>query len=356
MYSIFPITILPFVVSLLVVLFLTPIIVYFFKKMGWVVDPKTTPHPAHTHKLPVPKGGGLPILVAIFTGVYIATPIDRHMAAIILASIVTVIVGVWDDIKSLNPYFRLFVNFLVGIIIVGSGIGISFISNPFGGVIDLSWSRVTLDIFEKKELWILADLFALIWIPVLMNAINWSSGVDGQISGVVAIAAIFLGLLSLTYSADITQWPVSILAFSLAGAFVGFTVFHFYPQKIMPGYSGTSLAGLILAVISILATAKVGTAILLLGVPLLDFIYVIFLRVSKGTSPVWGGQDHLHHKLMKIGWGKKRISIFYWGVTALLGFIALSLSARYKLFVMIGLVLLTSFWGIWQYFGRFSNR
>lgn len=350
----FYITALPFLISLVFVLVLTPLTVYWFRAKGWVVDPKKTPHPAHTHKEPIPKGGGIPILLSMLAAVFITTKIDNHILAISVSALIVVVTGVIDDIKSINPYIRLTVNFVAALIIVLSGIGIDFVTNPFGGIIDLSWPR--LELWGAREIWILADLFALLWIPALMNAINWSSGVDGQISGVVTIAAVFLGLVSLNYSADITQWPVATLAFALAGAFAGFTVYHFYPQKIMPGYSGTTLAGLILAIISILATGKVGTAILLLGIPLIDFVYVIFKRLSSGKSPVWGGQDHLHHQLMKIGWGKRRIALFYWTVTAVLGVVALNLEARYKLITMIVLVLLMSFFWIWQYFGRFSRQ
>ncbi|OGD83003.1 hypothetical protein A2572_02215 [Candidatus Collierbacteria bacterium RIFOXYD1_FULL_40_9] len=356
MDSIFSITALPFFVSLLTVVLFTPLTVVFFKKEGWLVDPRKTPHPAHTHKEPIPKGGGLPVFLGFLAGVLTVSNIDNHLIAIISACLVTLIVGLIDDVKSINPYFRLVINFLSALIIVLSGIGISFITNPLGGIIDLSWPRLSIELFGNREIWILADLFAILWIPALMNAINWSSGVDGQISGVITIAAFFLGVVSLTYSADITQWPISILAFSLAGAFAGFTVFHFYPQKIMPGYSGTSLAGLILGVLSILATGKVGTAILLLAVPLIDFIYVIFRRVIIGKSPVWGGNEHLHHKLMEIGWGKRRIAVFYWTITALLGGMALNFEARYKFVAMIGLVLLMVVFWIWQYFGRYSRQ
>lgn len=356
MDSLFSITALPFLASLVVTVILTPLTVLFFKQRKWVVDPRKTPHPAHTHKEPIPKGGGLPIFAGILVGVVMASKIDSHMGAILIASLVTLVVGLVDDVRGANPYYRLFINFLSALIVVASGIGIAFITNPFGGIIDLSWPRLSLDFFGNWEIWILADLFAILWIPALMNAINWSSGVDGQISGVITIAAFFLGVVSLTYSADITQWPVSILAFSLAGSFFGFTIYHFYPQKIMPGYSGTSLAGLILGVLSILATGKVGTAILLLAVPLIDFVYVILRRVISGKSPVWGGNEHLHHKLMEIGWGKRRIAIFYWGVTALLGILALNFEARYKLMAMIGLVLLMVVFWIWQYFGRYSRQ
>lgn len=352
----FLITIAPFFASLLTAIIFTPLTALFFKKMGWLIDPKKNPHPAHIHKEPVPKGGGIPVLIALLVSFGLFFHEDRHLLAIASALILTVVVGVIDDIKGINPYIRLGTNFLAAVIIVGSGIGISFVTNPAGGIIDLSYPKINFEFFGPREIWILADLFALFWIPALMNAINWSSGVDGQISGVVTIAALFLGAVSLNYSADITQWPVSILAFSMAGAFLGLTIFHFYPQKIMPGYSGTSSAGLLLGVISILATGKVGTAIVVLAVPLIDFGYLIVKRVISGKSPVWGDKDHLHHQLMKIGWGKRRIAVFYWIATFMLGVLALNFEARLKILIMLVLVLLMALFWIWQYYGRFLKR
>ena len=351
------ITALPFFISLLFSLILTPITIWLFTRLGWVIDPKKSPHPAHIHKTPVPKGGGLAIFLAIFITLAVLMKFDKHLITITLAAAVTVLAGLIDDIRGMNPYLRLTINFLAVGIIVASGIGIAFVSNPFGGVIDLSQPRLGFDLLGKHhEIWILADIFALLWIPVLMNAINWSSGVDGQISGVVTIAALALGVISLTYSADITQWPVTILAFALAGAFAGMTVFHFYPQKIMPGYSATSLAGLLLGVISILATAKVGTVLVVLGVPLIDFGYLVVKRIMSGKSPVWGDKNHLHHKLLDLGWGKRRIALFYWLITAILAVAAIKFEARSKLLIMIGLVISMLLFVLWQYSSLYSRR
>lgn len=345
---------LPFFASLILSLVLTPITVGLFTRLGWVVDPQKTPHPAHTHKVPVPKGGGLVIFLAVFITLSFLLQFDKHLVAIALASAITVVVGLVDDVRGMNPYVRLGINFLAVGVIVASGIGIAFVSNPFGGIIDLSQIRWGFDLLGRHhEIWILADIFALLWIPTLMNAINWSSGVDGQISGVVAIAALALGVISLTYSADITQWPVAILAFALAGAFAGLTVFHFYPQKIMPGYSATSLAGLLLGVISILATAKVGTVLVVLGIPLIDFVYLTVRRVISGKSPVWGDKNHLHHKLLNMGWGKRRVALFYWLITAILGVAAVRFEARSKLLIMIGLVISMLVFVLWQYSWRY---
>ncbi len=351
------ITVLPFFLAFLISLIITPATVLLFDKLGWVIDPKKNPHPAHIHKIPVPKGGGIPIFLGVFMTVGFFLHIDKHLLAIGIASLLVLVTGLVDDVQGLNPYLRLGLNFVAVVIIVSSGIGISFVSNPFGGIIDFSKIKIGFDLLgAHHEIWVLADLFALLWIPILMNAINWSSGVDGQISGVVTIAALALGIISLSYSADITQWPVAILAFSLAGAFAGLTIFHFYPQKVMPGYSATSLAGLLLGVISILATAKVGTVLVVLGVPLVDFIYLVIKRIMSGKSPVWGDKSHLHHKLLSMGWGKRRIALFYWMITAILGVSAIKFEARSKFFIMIGLVILMLTFVIWQYSSHFSKK
>lgn len=350
------ITAVPFILALVVSLLVTPLTILIFKKMGWVIDPAKTPHPAHIHKIPVPKGGGIPVFLAVTITAILLLPPDKHLIAIGVAGFLTLIAGVIDDIRSSNPYSRLVMNFMATLIIVSSGIGIAFVSNPLGGVIDLTWPRLGFNLFGYHEIWILADIFALLWIPSLMNAINWSSGVDGQISGVITVAAVVLGLISLNFSADITQWPVATLAFATAGAFAGLTIFHFYPQKIMPGYSATSLAGLLLGVISILATAKVGALIIVLGIPLIDFLYIVIKRIISGKSPVWGDKNHLHHKLLAMGWGKRRVSLFYWMAAVILGVAALSFEARIKLIIMIGLVVLMSVFILWQYSSRYLKQ
>jgi len=184
-----------------------------------------------------------------------------------------------------------------------------------------------------------------------MNFIGWSGGVEGQFPGFVAIAAATIGALSLRFSADITQWPVIILAAITAGAYLGFLPFNFYPQKIMPGYSGKSLGGFLLGVLAILSTAKVGTLIVVLGVPLADGLYSILRRVFSGRSPVWGDRGHLHHRLLDLGWGKRKVAIFYWVITAFLGFLALNLNSRQKFYTMAMIAALLGAFLLWiRYF------
>jgi UDP-GlcNAc:undecaprenyl-phosphate GlcNAc-1-phosphate transferase len=173
-----------------------------------------------------------------------------------------------------------------------------------------------------------------------MNIVGWSSGVDGQLPGFVAISALFIGLLGLRFSTDTTQWPVIILSLTVAGAYLGFLPWNFFPQKIMPGYSGKSLAGFFLALLSILSGAKLATLIFLLGIPMLDAVFVLVRRLANGRSPFSPGSDHLHHFLLKSGWGRRKIALIYWSFSLFLGVISLFLNSQQKFYVFIGIAFL----------------
>lgn len=323
---------------------LTPLVIWFYKKMNWIDDPKKKNHPKIIHQYPVPRGGGVVILLAVVVASLIYLPIDKHLVGILLGAGLLTITGVLDDVYDLNPYWRLGLGVIAAGLVVGAGIGIPYISNPFkaGAVIELSQPQIPIYILGKlRTIWIWADLFALVWIVGTMNFVNWSKGLDGQLPGIVVVGAVVIGLLSMRFVDDITQWPVIVLAFILAGAYLGFLPWNFYPQKIMPGYGGGVLAGYFLAVLAILSGAKVATAILVLGVPMMDAIYTIIRRVWRGKSPVWGDRGHLHHRLMDLGWGKRRIAVFYWLVSLVLGSIALQLNSQWKAYtiVLLGVVI-----------------
>ncbi len=350
-------TFLPLVLGLVISWLVTPLVIYLYRHFGWVVDPKRMAHPAHVHKEPVPKGGGIPVLLGTLVPILLLLPLDKHLVAILIAGLLVVVVGVLDDIFDLSPLLRLATNFGAALIVIGAGIGISYITNPLGGVINLDRLSSSFMLLgeERKIIW-LADLFALVWIPFVMNAVNWSSGLDGQVAGIVPIAAGTIGILSFSYSADVTQWPVAVAAFALAGAFLGYLPYSFFPQKTMPGYGGTSFAGFMLATLAILSTTKVGTALVVLGVPLIDAIYVGVRRIAKGKAPWRGGTEHLHHKLLELGWGKRRIAVFYWLITAALGLIALNLDSRQKFYTIALIAILLGGFLLWISFGQSSKR
>ncbi len=323
--------------------FTTPFVIKFFHSHHWIEDPKIKQQISGnaTATRPVPRGGGLPIFISVFITSLIFLPLDKHLIGILLASFFALIIGLFDDVKDISPLFRLATNFFSAILVVAAGIGIAYVSNPFGGVFDLSHPQIFFSFLgTPHSIWLLADILAIFWIVWCMNFVGWASGVDGQLPGFISISAIFIGILGLKFQNDVTQWPVIILAFTVAGAYLGFLPFNFYPQKIMPGYSGKSLAGLFLAILSILSGAKLATVIFLLGLPMLDAIFVIIYRLWHHRSPFKSDSNHLHHQLLKLGWGRRRISLFYWSLSLVLGFLSLTLNSQQKFYVFIGLAII----------------
>lgn len=332
-----------FITAFLISFFVTPWVIKFAYHFHLVDDSKLRMHPAHTHKGIIPRAGGLAILIAMLIPILLFLPINKVVVGIILAMITTTIIGIWDDTRDISPYFRFLANILTAIIVVGAGIGIPFITNPLGSsVIHLDTIRFTFNFLGTHSILLLADIFAILWIVWTMNIVGWSSGVDGQMPGFVTITSIVLGIMSLRFSAhDISQIAVASLAFITAGAFLGFLPWNYYPQKIMPGYGGKTLAGLMIATIAILSGGKIGSALVILAIPMLDALYLLVRRILNKKSPFKADRAHLHHRLLDIGWGKRRIALFYWTVSAILGLLTLYMNSEQKFFTFVALAVST---------------
>lgn len=331
-----------FIASLFSYLYTIPTI-YFANKFRLVTDKNKRTHPAHTHTGIIPRGGGIPIFFALYSAALIFLPLSKIVIGILITSAMLVVVGVLDDYFDLSPYFRFSLNLLISSLMVGFGLGIPYISNPLGGVIQLDQWKFSFDLFGRHSVLVLADIFAIVWLTWIMNMVNWSKGVDGQLPGFVAITAFFLGILSQRFTAhDISAQTVTLLSFIVAGLFFGFLPFNFFPQKIMPGYGGGALAGFLLGILSILSFGKIGTAVLILAIPSIDAVYTIIRRVKNRQSPFRPDWGHFHHKLLELGWGKRRIAVFYWVVSIILGIAAMFLKGIEKLvaFIAIGIILL----------------
>lgn len=317
----------PLIIAFLIATITTPLVISFFKKRNWLDDPKKHQHPKVIHKKAVPRGGGISVFLAIALTALLLLPLDKHLISILLAGLLATAVGVRDDIKEISPYVRLAANLLVALIIILGGIGVDYITNPFDTVFHLN--QIYLG-----PLPIIKIGFTLFWLVWCMNIVGWSGGIDGQLPGFVSISAIIIGLLSLRFSQDIAQWPVITLSGSIAGAYLGLLIFNAYPQKITPGYSGKSLAGLMLGTLAILSGAKVNTAILVLALPMIDGGFIIIRRLIKRKSPVWGDAQHLHHLLLKIGIPKPKVALLYWIFSLILGLVVLNLNSKQKFYFL----------------------
>ena len=335
--------ILPFIVTFILTVILTPLFIFINKKLGIIDDPKRKNHPAIIHTKPIPRGGGLPLVISIVISGWFFLPHNPITLAILSATILALSVGVLDDIlnakgKDIPPLLRLAFNVITALIVVSAGVSIKFITNPFGdGVIHLDMIGLTLPLLPFPLL--LSDLISLVWLVWIMNMLNWSKGIDGQMPGIVAISAIVIGIVSLSLPTPTTNID-AFLSFLIAGSALGFLVFNFYPAKIFPGYGATALY-LLLGIASILSSAKLATAVLVMGVPLVDFIFTIIRRLLAKKSPFKGDNKHLHHILLQLGYRQRQITLFYWSISAILGLISLTLESRSKLFAMIMVVVIT---------------
>ncbi len=313
---------------------------YLASKWKFITDSKKRLHPAHTHVGLIPRAGGVPIFLTLLICILLFLPMNKILLGILISSFLLVLIGLLDDYYDLSPYLRFVANLFISALVIGFGLGIPFISNPFGGVIRLDQWVLTVDFLGHHGVLIIANILAALWLSWIMNMVNWSKGVDGQLPGFVAITAFFLGLLAQRFTAhDISAQAVLLLSFVVSGAYLGFLPFNFYPQRIMPGYSGGALAGFLLGILSILSFGKLGTALLILAVPMIDAVYTIIRRLKNHKSPFRADWGHFHHKLLDIGWGKRRIAVFYWLVSFMLGTCSLFLKGVEKIFAFVAIAI-----------------
>ncbi len=349
----------------------TPLVIKLATNFGFVDNPKRS-HPAILHKTPIPRAGGLATFIGFFISILIIVLLSntltftKPLLGILVGSFLLVLVGLADDKYDLNPYLRLATNFIVVLVAVGFGIGISSVTNPFGGQIRLdsiiySFSLPTyFGLFAgHHSLILLADIVAFIWIIWVMNALNWSSGVDGQLTGIVVIALAILGIVSVNLlSSDPSQILPAIVAFAATGSFLGFLPWSFYPQKIMPGYGGATFAGFLIAILAIISGAKLATVLLVLLVPLVDSVWAVVRRIASKRSPVWGDREHLHHQLLKLGLSVPQVCLIYYAAGLILGFLGLFLSSQEKFFAIaiIGVAIFSLLFTSFILFKRLSLK
>ncbi|MCR4329886.1 MAG: undecaprenyl/decaprenyl-phosphate alpha-N-acetylglucosaminyl 1-phosphate transferase [Candidatus Roizmanbacteria bacterium] len=342
--------IVPVILAGLVSFICTPIVIRIARKIGLTTDAELGTHPAHTHSGVLPRGGGIPIYIGLLVAFWPFLA-NKIVLSIMLGGAILIIVGLIDDKYGLSPYLRFILNICAAAVAVVGGIGIPFLSNPFGAIIDLHGFILNVTVLGTSVhlLW-LADLIAILWIVWCMNMVNWSKGVDGQLPGFVVITAFFLGILALRFSRhDISKELVTMLAFATGASFLGFLPWNFYPQKILPGYGAGSLAGYMLAVLSILSWGKLGTLLLVLSLPLTDAVIVFMRRIKSKKSPFNADRTHFHHSLLDMGWGRRRIAVFYWLVSLVFGIFSLVVTSQTKLFGFVLLIAVLTAIIVWSY-------
>ncbi|MCK4525389.1 MAG: undecaprenyl/decaprenyl-phosphate alpha-N-acetylglucosaminyl 1-phosphate transferase, partial [Candidatus Andersenbacteria bacterium] len=131
-----------------------------------------------------------------------------------------------------------------------------------------------------------------------------------------------------------------IISIAVAGAILGFLFFNFHPAKIFMGTSGSMFLGFILAVLAIFSGGKIATALLIMGFPILDAVWVIVQRIKAGKSPFRGDDCHLHYKLLKNGWSQRKVVLFIYLICLSFGVSAIVFQSLGKILALIILFIL----------------
>ncbi len=320
-----------FVASAVLAFVLTPAVRHLARR----ADAVDQPDERRVNTTPVPRAGGVAVAVAflvVVTALFaldatvgLWRPLDAltrpEVAAILLGAAAAVLVGLLDDRFDLRARWQFAGQLLVALVPVGLGITVGVIANPFGaGAIRL------------EGIW--GAIFVVVWTGGMMNSINFIDGLDGLSSGVALIAAITLGIISVTGPA--AEPVVALVCVTLAGALLGFLRWNFHPASIFIGTSGVMFLGYTLSLLSILGSAKVAVALLVLGVPIIDTFYIIVRRLSRGRSPFSADRGHIHHRLLDLGLTHTQTVLLIYAICAGLGTLSLVLSGSGQLYAFLG--------------------
>jgi UDP-GlcNAc:undecaprenyl-phosphate GlcNAc-1-phosphate transferase len=305
-----------FVISYVLVGLLTPVM----RKIALAQGVLDLPNSAHkSHKNPIPYLGGVAIIIGVVIVSYIAlisnnfTWSNFWLATSVLGpAVVMGLVGLWDDIKSLNPLPRFIGQSIAGLVVAVVLILNDNIGNPTG-------------------ITILDAAITVLWIVGICNSINFFDNLDGGATGTVAITAISLTYLAITGD----QYLIAALSIVVAGSTLGFLIWNRAPARIYMGDAGALFLGLLIATLTVrfkpstdYSVTSFAIPILLLAIPILDTTVAVLSRLRRKVSPFQGGKDHLSHRLVRYGLSRKVSAIMLWLLSALYGFFALLISIK----------------------------
>jgi UDP-GlcNAc:undecaprenyl-phosphate/decaprenyl-phosphate GlcNAc-1-phosphate transferase len=257
------------------------------------------PGPRKVHAVAVPRVGGLAMAVGILVPVLVTVPLTAPTRGVLLGILILLCFGVWDDRVELGYRTKLLGQILaVGVCMVVGGVHIG---------------RVMID-GRILAPGLISGIITFLFLIGVTNAVNLTDGLDGLAGGLVLLCLCAVALFA------VASGNSSVIALCLieAGAVLGFLRFNTHPARIFMGDSGSQVLGFSVGALSLLATQGASSdlsaalPILLLGLPILDTFMVMSTRIIAGKSPFSADKNHLHHRLLAIGFlHREAVAIVY---------------------------------------------
>ena len=298
-------------------LLLTPLVMRLSRRIG-ALD---RPGPRRIHREPIPTLGGLAMVIAAFSVLWIARLLPgpaqalemRAFEGLTLAAIPILLLGIVDDLRGASALAKLGVQASAALVLYHYGFNVPVLTNPFGPPIQTGPFDLTLTVA---------------WVLIVMNAINLIDGLDGLATGVVLIASIAQWWVGREHGNFYVMFTTSILI----GVTLGFLRFNFPPARIFMGDTGSQFLGLLLAAVSLLDNRKGTVTVTLLfplvamAVPIADSALAFLRRLGHGRPIFRPDSEHIHHRLLRLGLSHRDSVLVLWFVAAYSGIMAVILS------------------------------
>lgn len=344
-------------------LFLLWAVCKLWRRFGIMDRPERYGH----NRFPVPYAVG----VILFLNLLVFSPFlfqneihfKRFLIIFIFWAVLTLI-SFLDDLDTISripfkisPKFRLFIQIFTWFIIGLTSIKIWYISNIFWGITFLDYFifPISLPPFLEQVIGpitfsLIPLIFTVTWFVLVFNAVNWSDGVPWLTSWLSTITLFIILILTIkltlvdttTASQQNSEFVLLLLSVVLPTSII-LWIADFRPRVLM-GDSGTMMLGFFIATMAIVAGGKIATVTTVLGVYLIDALFVIFLRIFNKQNPLkWDRTNHLHYRLRNIGISENYIRAFVYSLSLLFGISAVFMTKEWKIILFVILAIIVIF-------------
>ena len=312
-----------FMLSLGLSLYITPIV----RKGALLYDIVDRPDgKLKNHKDSVAYLGGVAVYLAVLLTLALTFDLSREILGILLSGTIIVILGIIDDFKVLPPKIKFIGQAIAAFVLIKSGIYIKLVFLPL-------WLNLIL---------------SFLWLMVITNAFNIIDVMDGLATGIGCLVSIILFIVAIINHNGL----IAILTIALAGSLLGFLRYNFEPAKIYLGDTGSLFIGLLLGALSMIGSYTQNnmvacfSPVIILGIPIFDTVFVIYIRWRRGIPIIYGSPDHFALRLRKWRFSTIQTVILSYAASLILGLLAIAMLLLPSNLAALGIMLVSILGGI----------